>query len=158
MVENRFNSCHKDNGALAKKLLFICKNSHRIHAVDLTDSKAPVSVAVPQGGLQRVSHIVKDVVYVAVNFLCLKLWYNTQCQQALRDFPLCFASTECLQNFWNPFTALPVLGSTRRTLNRTCRLKLVRIPSNTGYDTYCLTQRPTLPNGNLIALLNTESR
>lgn len=26
------------------------------------------------------------------------------------------------QNFWNPFTALPVLGSTRRTLNRTYKI------------------------------------
>lgn len=61
----------------------------------------------------------------------------------------------------NFLTALPVLGSTRRTLNRTCCSVVshsVRNHRDQDDRAYSLAQRSALANGDLVTFLNTESR
>lgn len=67
------------------------------------------------------------------------------------------------QNLVNALTALPVRGSTRRTLNRTYFARIHQhtdlcISSTTSISdfAYRLAQRPALPNRNLITFLHTE--
>lgn len=67
------------------------------------------------------------------------------------------------QNLVNALTALPVRGSTRRTLNRTFFARIhqhidIFISRTTSISdfAYRLAQRPALPNRNLITFLHTE--
>jgi len=54
-------------------------------------------------------------------------------------------------------TALPVRGSTRSTLNRTCDYSSVWDSQFLESRTYSLAQRSALANGNLVTLDDTES-
>lgn len=59
-------------------------------------------------------------------------------------------------------TVFPVRGNTRRTLKRTCYLSAIHRPKSIAVfldpKTYSLAQRPALANGDLVTILNTESR